>query len=183
MSEKQVITLVVDGIRLPLKVSREKEEYFRQAAKRINSKLSEYRGKYSQVDSSALLALTAVQCMAEWLETEDRDEVGRLLEEMEAVSARVAAVEQGLEGETDEESAPLREQLIRHYTPLQAFCIMLFCLLSIPCLATLAVMRRELNSWKLTVAEAAGMFLLAYIVTFLVYQAGSLCGIGTALGG
>ena len=87
------------------------------------------------------------------------------------------------EGEADEESVPLREQLIRHYTPLQAFCIMLFCLLSIPCLATLAVMRRELNSWKLTVAEAAGMFLLAYIVTFLVYQAGSLCGIGTALGG
>ena len=77
MSEKQVITLVVDGIRLPLKVSREKEEYFRQAAKMINNKLSEYRGKYSQVDSSALLALTAVQCMAEWLETEDRDEVGR----------------------------------------------------------------------------------------------------------
>ena len=87
------------------------------------------------------------------------------------------------EGEADEESVPLREQLIRHYTPLQAFCIMLFCLLSIPCLATLAVMRRELNSWKLTVAEAAGMFLLAYIVTFLVYRAGSLCGIGTALGG
>lgn len=110
MSEKQVITLVVDGIRLPLKVSREKEEYFRQAAKMINNKLSEYRGKYSQVDSSALLALTAVQCMAEWLETEDRDEVGRLLEEMEAVSARVAAVEQGLEGETDERKAGGREK-------------------------------------------------------------------------
>ena len=56
------------------------------------------------------------------------------------------------EGEADEESVSLREQLIRHYTPLQAFCIMLFCLLSIPCLATLAIMRRELNSWKLTVA-------------------------------
>ena len=87
------------------------------------------------------------------------------------------------EGETDEDSVPLREQLIRNYTPLQAFCIMLFCLLSIPCFATLAIMRRELNSWKLTAAEAAGMFLLAYLVTLLVYQAGSLCGIGTALAG
>ena len=96
MNEKQVITLVVDGIRLPLRVSREKEGYFRQAAKMINNKLSEYRGRYSQVDSSALLALTAVQCMAEWLETEERDEVGRLLEEVEAGSARVAAVEQGM---------------------------------------------------------------------------------------
>ena len=87
------------------------------------------------------------------------------------------------EGETDEESVPLREQLVKNYTPLQAFCIMLFCLLSIPCLATLAILRRELNSWKLTVAEGCGMFVLAYCVTFLVYQLGSLLGIGTALFG
>ena len=110
MSEKQVITLVVDGIRLPLKVSREKEGYFRQAARMINNKLSEYRGRYSQVDSSALLALTAVQCMAEWLETEERDEVGRLLEEVEAVSARVAAVEQGVEGAREEGKAGGEEE-------------------------------------------------------------------------
>ena len=87
------------------------------------------------------------------------------------------------EGETDEESVPLREQLVKNYSPLQAFCIMLFCLLSIPCLATLAILRRELNSWKLTVAEGCGMFVLAYCVTFLVYQLGSLLGIGTALFG
>ncbi|MBO5644825.1 MAG: ferrous iron transport protein B, partial [Lentisphaeria bacterium] len=53
------------------------------------------------------------------------------------------------EGETDEESEPLRKQLVRNYSRLQAFCIMLFCLLSIPCLATLAVIKRELNSWKM----------------------------------
>lgn len=85
------------------------------------------------------------------------------------------------EGEADEESVPLREQLIRNYTPLQGFCIMLFCLLSIPCLATLAIMRRELNSWKLTVAEACGLFVLAYIMTLIVYQAGTLLRIGTGL--
>lgn len=85
------------------------------------------------------------------------------------------------EGEADEESVPLREQLIRNYTPLQGFCIMLFCLLSIPCLATLAIMRRELNSWKLTVAEACGLFILAYIMTLIVYQAGTLLRIGTGL--
>ena len=85
------------------------------------------------------------------------------------------------EGEADEESVPLREQLIRNYTPLQGFCIMLFCLLSIPCLATLAIMRRELNSWKLTVAEACGLFALAYITTLIVYQAGTLLRIGTEL--
>ena len=83
------------------------------------------------------------------------------------------------EGEADEESEPLRKHLIRNYTPLQGFCIMLFCLLSIPCLATLAIIRRELNSWKMAVFEAVGLFALAYILTLIVYQAGTLLNIGT----
>ena len=87
------------------------------------------------------------------------------------------------EGETDEESVPLREQLIKNYTPLQGFCIMLFCLLSIPCLATLAVIKRELNSWKAVFCEALGLFALAYISTFAVYQIASALQIGTKLAG
>ena len=82
------------------------------------------------------------------------------------------------EGETDENSEPLREHLRKNYTPLQAFCIMLFSLLSIPCLATLAIIRREMNSWKMAIVEAGGLFTLAYVLTFIVYQAGSLLGIG-----
>ncbi|MDD6338723.1 MAG: ferrous iron transport protein B [Lentisphaeria bacterium] len=85
------------------------------------------------------------------------------------------------EGEADEESVPLREQLRANYTPLQGFCIMLFCLLSIPCFATLAVIKRELNSWKAMFAETAGLFLLAYILTMIVYQAGTLLHIGTTM--
>ena len=83
------------------------------------------------------------------------------------------------EGKTDEDSVPLREQIVKNYTPLQGFCIMLFCLLSVPCLATLAILRREMNSWKMAVAEAVGLFLLAYFVTWIVFQLGSLLGIGT----
>lgn len=77
-------------------------------------------------------------------------------------------------GEADEESTPLREHLRENYTPLQGFCMMLFCLLSIPCLATLAVIRRELNSWKMMLFEAFGLFALAYVVTLIVYQIGRL---------
>ena len=83
------------------------------------------------------------------------------------------------EGEANEESRPLREHLRQNYTPLQAFCIMLFCLLSIPCLATLAIIRRELNSWLMPFIEALGLFLLAYLSTLLVYQIGSILQIGT----
>lgn len=85
------------------------------------------------------------------------------------------------EGETDEASVPLRRHLRQNYTPLQGFCIMLFCLLSIPCFATLAVTRRELNSWKMTICEGVGFFCLAYTVTFIVYSAGLLLKIGTNL--
>ena len=82
-------------------------------------------------------------------------------------------------GEADENSQPLREQLIRTYTPLQAFCIMLFCLLSIPCLATLAIIKRELNSWKMAFIEAGALFTLAYISAFIVFQLGTILKIGT----
>ena len=83
--------------------------------------------------------------------------------------------------EVDEESATLREKMVKNYTPLQAFCIMLFCLLSIPCLATLVIIRRELNSWKMAFIEAGALFLLAYISTFIVFQLGTLLKIGTQL--
>lgn len=82
-------------------------------------------------------------------------------------------------GEANEESVPLREQLIANYTPLQGFCIMLFSLLSIPCLATLAVVRREMNSWKMAFAEGGGLFVLAYVCTLIVYQVGTLFGWGS----
>jgi ferrous iron transport protein B len=55
---------------------------------------------------------------------------------------------------------------------------MLFCLLSIPCLATLAIIRRELNSTKLALAEAGLLFTVAYLITLIVYQLGSFFRIG-----
>ena len=85
------------------------------------------------------------------------------------------------EGEADEESEGLRDKLVKNYTPLQAFCIMLFCLLSIPCLATLAIIKRELNSWKMALIEAGALFMLAYVVTMLVYQLGKAFEIGNKL--
>ena len=85
------------------------------------------------------------------------------------------------QGEADENSQSLRTILIRTYTPLQAFCMMLFCLLSIPCLATLAIIRKELNSWKMALIEGCAMFALAYTVSFIVYQGGMLLNIGTKM--
>lgn len=83
-------------------------------------------------------------------------------------------------GEADEESSTLRERLRAQYSPLTAFCIMLFCLVSAPCMATIAVTRRESGSWKWALFQLAGLTALAWILTLLVFQAGTLFGIGIA---
>jgi len=77
-------------------------------------------------------------------------------------------------GEVDEESTPLREKLQKEYSPLQAFCIMLFLLISMPCIATFAIVKRETNSWKWPFVQAFGLTGLAYILTLIVYQVGKI---------
>jgi ferrous iron transport protein B len=81
-------------------------------------------------------------------------------------------------GEADEESDSLRSKLTENYTPLVGFCIMLFCLVSAPCMATIAITKRESNSWKWALFQLAGLTVLAYVVTLVVFQLGSLLGIG-----
>jgi len=75
-------------------------------------------------------------------------------------------------------SQSLREKLRRNYSPLVGFCIMLFCLISLPCVATLATIRQESGSWKWAFYQAAGLTVLAYIITLFVYQSGKFLGIG-----
>jgi ferrous iron transport protein B len=80
-------------------------------------------------------------------------------------------------GEADEESESLRSKLVEHYDPLIAFCIMLFSLISAPCMATIAVMKRESNSWKWALFQLTGLTLMAYFITLVVYQVGRIVGL------
>ncbi len=75
-------------------------------------------------------------------------------------------------GESDEESEELRTRLRENYSALVGFCIMLFCLISAPCVATIAVTRQESGSWKWAVFQFTGLTLLAYVITTVVYQVG-----------
>jgi ferrous iron transport protein B len=81
-------------------------------------------------------------------------------------------------GEADEKSNALRDRLRSHYSPLIAFCIMLFCLIGTPCMATIAITGRESNSWKWALLQFGGLTALAYLLTALAFQTGSLLGIG-----
>ncbi len=84
-------------------------------------------------------------------------------------------------GEVTEESRSLKEKLAGTYTPLQGFCIMLFCLIGTPCMVTFAVVAREGGSWLWAVAQWMGLTILAWILTTAVYQVGSLLEWGTTV--
>jgi len=81
-------------------------------------------------------------------------------------------------GEADETSASLRTKLQQQYTPLVAYCVMLFCLISAPCMATIAVTKRESNSWRWALLQFVGLTTLAYLVTLIAYQIGSRLHLG-----
>jgi len=80
-------------------------------------------------------------------------------------------------GKAGEESETLREKIRATYKPLAGFCIMLFMLISMPCMATFAVTKRETNSWRWPFLQLGGLTLLAYVITVVVFQVGSLLGI------
>jgi ferrous iron transport protein B len=81
-------------------------------------------------------------------------------------------------GEVNEESSTLRKKLKKRYSPLVGFCIMLFMLIATPCIATLAITRKESGSWKWALAQFWGLTVVAYVLTLLVYQTGTLLGLG-----
>ena len=60
------------------------------------------------------------------------------------------------------------------FGPLNALCLMIFCLLYIPCAASLATIHKESDSWAWTGFTAVFQLAVAWIVTFAVYQIGSL---------
>lgn len=68
-------------------------------------------------------------------------------------------------------------QAISHaFTPLSAYSFMVFILLYIPCLATTATISRESGSLKWTLVAIGYSFVVAYLLSFMVYQGGKLLG-------
>ena len=60
------------------------------------------------------------------------------------------------------------------FGPLNAYCLMVFCLLYVPCVATLATIRKESGSWRWTGLTVLFQIATAWVVTFLIYRIGLL---------
>ncbi len=71
----------------------------------------------------------------------------------------------------------LREAIGTAFSPLTAFTFMLISLIYVPCIATIAAIRRETNSWRWTLIAVGYSVLLAYVVGFAVYRLGLIAGL------
>ncbi|NJM55106.1 MAG: hypothetical protein HC841_03565 [Verrucomicrobiae bacterium] len=76
-----------------------------------------------------------------------------------------------LKAQTRDDGTPL-------YTPLLAVTLMVFYVFALQCVSTVAVVRRETNSWKWPFFQWLYMGVLAWGLAFLTWHGGRLLGFG-----
>jgi ferrous iron transport protein B len=64
------------------------------------------------------------------------------------------------------------------WTPLTALTLMVFFVLAMQCMSTVAIVRRETNSWSWPLFMVGYMTALAYLASFITYQGGKMLGFG-----
>ncbi len=90
----------------------------------------------------------------------------------------------GIEKSEDENIQPLRDTMLAErnpdgsavFTPLVCVGLMVFYVLAMQCISTVAVVWRETNGWRWPLFQIAYMTLLAYLGALIVFQGGRLLG-------
>jgi ferrous iron transport protein B len=90
------------------------------------------------------------------------------------------AAEHGMTGSLrDQMRQDIEPSTGRHtFTSLTALCVMVYYVLSMQCLSTVVVLRRETNGWKWPLVQIGYMTALAYSVTFAAFTLGTILGMG-----
>lgn len=65
-----------------------------------------------------------------------------------------------------------------NFNPAVALSLMVFTLLYMPCVAAMAVIKRETGSWKMLLASDAMCLVLAYVLAYVTYQLALMAGLG-----
>ena len=78
------------------------------------------------------------------------------------------------------QGASLQDKLRKDptFSPLLAVCVMVYYVLAMQCLSTIAVVKRETNGWKWPLFMIGYMTVLAWTVTFCVYRIGTALHLG-----
>ncbi len=91
--------------------------------------------------------------------------------EVEDSDAGTASLAKMLEDQTRPDGSKL-------YTPLLGVTLMVFYVFALQCVSTVAVVRRETNSWKWPLFQWLYMSALAWVLAFLTWHGGRLLGFG-----
>ena len=62
------------------------------------------------------------------------------------------------------------------FTPLTCISLMVFYVFALQCMSTVAVVKRETNSWRWPIFQLAYMTALAYTASLIVFQTGRFLG-------
>jgi ferrous iron transport protein B len=83
----------------------------------------------------------------------------------------------GNEDETEPLASAMRSDTYpdgtKVWTPLVAVSLLVWFVLAMQCMSTLAIVKRETDSWRWPLFMLAYMNGLAYVVCFAIYQVGS----------
>ena len=91
-------------------------------------------------------------------------------------------------GDSQHDLVPLRQSLRdatdsrtgrKAYSPLTGVSLMVFFVLACQCMSTVAVVRRETQTWRWPIFMLVMMNVLAWLASFAVFQGGRLLGFGT----
>jgi len=70
----------------------------------------------------------------------------------------------------------LSNQVVQHISPLQGLSFMIFTLFYTPCVATIAAIKAESGSWKITLFSLVLGLIVAWFASLLLYQTGLTLG-------
>ncbi|MCD6218882.1 ferrous iron transporter B, partial [Candidatus Calescamantes bacterium] len=69
------------------------------------------------------------------------------------------------------EEETLKQVLLQHFTPLSAYAFLIMTLIYIPCIASIATIKRETN-WKWTTLAVSYSLVLGWLLSVTFYQIG-----------
>ncbi len=72
----------------------------------------------------------------------------------------------------------LPSQVMQHISPLQGLSFMVFTLFYVPCVATIAAIKAESASWRITLFSLVLGLVIAWLASLLLYQTGLALGFG-----
>lgn len=130
---------------------------------RLFEPLSQYAGMDWQANSAMIGAFSAKEllvtqlCILFQAEPDARAEEGMTAHERE-----------------EYEDSLKRDAIKRHYNIPQALGIMAFALLALPCIGTVAVIRKETESWAFTILQFIALNVIGFAVAVAVYQCACL---------